>query len=140
MRTPGLFLFRDVQRGCAARWRPAIETGFERVDPFGQDMGGRIFGFVDTLGGLFRRRGQSRRSPANLRVYDDNAPRPSTRAASPPPAATPEPVPQPAGGGVDEHLEAKLDAVLAKLDKAKPVNVLFRRGDWAQYAVIRPQR
>ena len=76
---------------------------------------GRIFGFVDALGGLFRRRGQSRRSPANLRVYDDNAPRPSTRAASPPPAATPEPVPQPAGGGVDEHLEAKLDAVLAKV-------------------------
>ena len=34
----------------------------------------------------------------------------------------------------------ELDAVLAKLDKAKPVNVLFRRGDWAQYAVIRPQR
>jgi serine protease Do len=34
----------------------------------------------------------------------------------------------------------ELDAVLAKLDKAKPVNVLFRRGEWAQYAVIRPQR
>lgn len=33
-----------------------------------------------------------------------------------------------------------LDAVLAKLDKTKPVNVLFRRGEWAQYAVIRPQR
>jgi serine protease Do len=34
----------------------------------------------------------------------------------------------------------ELDAVLAKLDKSKPVNVLFRRGEWAQYAVIRPQR
>ncbi len=77
---------------------------------------GRIFGFVDALGGLFRRREQSRRSPANLRVYDDNAPRPSTRSAAPPPPAKPEPVPQPAGGGgVDEHLEAKLDAVLAKV-------------------------
>lgn len=27
---------------------------------------------------------------------------------------------------------------LSKLDKNKPVNVLLRRGDWAQYAVIRP--
>jgi serine protease Do len=34
----------------------------------------------------------------------------------------------------------ELEAVLARLDKSKPVNVLFRRGDWAQYAVIRPQR
>ncbi|MDQ7743252.1 DegQ family serine endoprotease [Hydrogenophaga pseudoflava] len=34
----------------------------------------------------------------------------------------------------------ELDAVMAKLDKSKPVNVLFRRGEWAQYAVIRPQR
>ena len=32
----------------------------------------------------------------------------------------------------------ELEAVLAKLDKAKPVNVLFRRGEWAQYTVIRP--
>ncbi len=77
---------------------------------------GRIFGFVDMIGGLFRRREGSRRSPANLRVYDDNAPRPSARADAPPPPAKPDPVPQPAaGGGVDEHLEAKLDAVLAKV-------------------------
>ena len=34
----------------------------------------------------------------------------------------------------------ELEAVLARLDKSKPINVLFRRGDWAQYAVIRPQR
>jgi len=34
----------------------------------------------------------------------------------------------------------EFEAVLTKLDKSKPVNVLFRRGDWAQYAVIRPQR
>lgn len=76
---------------------------------------GRLFGFLDVFGGLFRQRERSRRSPANLRVYDDNAPRPSSRTVSPPPAASPEPVPQPAGGGVDEHLEAKLDAVLAKV-------------------------
>jgi serine protease Do len=30
------------------------------------------------------------------------------------------------------------EAALARLDKAKPVNVLFRRGDWAQYVLIRP--
>jgi len=76
---------------------------------------GRLFAFLDVFGRLFRQRERSRRSPANLRVYDDNAPRPSTRTSSPPPAASPEPVPQPAGGAVDEHLEAKLDAVLAKV-------------------------
>ena len=32
----------------------------------------------------------------------------------------------------------QFEAVLAKLDKSKPVNVLFRRGEWAQYAIIRP--
>lgn len=30
------------------------------------------------------------------------------------------------------------DAVVSKLDKTKPINILFRRGEWAQYAVIRP--
>jgi serine protease Do len=34
----------------------------------------------------------------------------------------------------------EFEALLGKLDKGKPVNVLFRRGEWAQYAVIRPQR
>ncbi|WP_353365975.1 Do family serine endopeptidase [Acidovorax sp. FG27] len=34
----------------------------------------------------------------------------------------------------------EFDAVLAKADKTKPVNVLFRRGEWAQYALIRPAR
>jgi len=34
----------------------------------------------------------------------------------------------------------EFEAVLGRLDKGKPVNVLFRRGDWAQYAVIRPVR
>jgi serine protease Do len=34
----------------------------------------------------------------------------------------------------------EFEAQLSKLDKSKPVNVLFRRGEWAQYAVIRPTR
>lgn len=32
------------------------------------------------------------------------------------------------------------EAVVAKLDKSRPVSVLFRRGEWAQYALIRPVR
>jgi serine protease Do len=32
------------------------------------------------------------------------------------------------------------DSVLSKVDKAKPLSVLFRRGDWTQYAVIRANR
>jgi serine protease Do len=32
------------------------------------------------------------------------------------------------------------EAALAKVDKTKPLNVLFRRGDWAQYALIRPAK
>lgn len=32
----------------------------------------------------------------------------------------------------------EFEAVLAKLDRSRPVNVLVRRGEWAQYAVIRP--
>ena len=34
----------------------------------------------------------------------------------------------------------EFEAALAKVDKSKPVNVLYRRGEWAQYAVIRPSR
>ena len=34
----------------------------------------------------------------------------------------------------------EFDAVLTKHDKGKPLNVLFRRGDWTQYAVIRAGR
>ena len=30
------------------------------------------------------------------------------------------------------------EAVVSKLDKSKSINILFRRGEWAQYAVIRP--
>ena len=32
------------------------------------------------------------------------------------------------------------DAVVERLDRSKPVNVLVRRGDWVQYTVIRPSR
>lgn len=32
------------------------------------------------------------------------------------------------------------EAALAKLERGKPVNVLFRRGEWTQYAIIRPTR
>ena len=32
------------------------------------------------------------------------------------------------------------EAIAAKLDKTKPVSLLIRRGDWAQYVVIRPGR
>jgi serine protease Do len=40
-----------------------------------------------------------------------------------------------------EVTEARqLEALVAKLDKARPVNLLLRRGEWAQYVVIRPGR
>ena len=32
----------------------------------------------------------------------------------------------------------QFEATLAKVDKARPVSVLVRRGEWAQYVVIRP--
>ena len=34
----------------------------------------------------------------------------------------------------------EFDAALAKIDKSKAINVLFRRGEWAQYTLIRPAR
>jgi serine protease Do len=34
----------------------------------------------------------------------------------------------------------EFEAVLSKADKSKPINVLYRRGEWAQYALIRPLR
>jgi serine protease Do len=33
-----------------------------------------------------------------------------------------------------------LEALVAKVDRAKPVSLLIRRGEWAQYVVIRPAR
>ena len=38
-------------------------------------------------------------------------------------------------GGVKDF-----DAVLSKADKNKPINLLVRRGEWAQYVLIRPAR
>ncbi|HCL86879.1 MAG TPA: serine peptidase, partial [Comamonadaceae bacterium] len=32
------------------------------------------------------------------------------------------------------------EAAVAKADKARPISVLVRRGEWAQYALIRPAR
>ena len=32
----------------------------------------------------------------------------------------------------------EFEAAVGKVDKSKPVNVLFRRGEWAQYALIKP--
>jgi len=34
----------------------------------------------------------------------------------------------------------EFESVIGKADKSKAVSVLFRRGDWAQYALIRPAR
>lgn len=34
----------------------------------------------------------------------------------------------------------EFEAIVVKLDKNKSINVLFRRGEWAQYAVIKPAR
>jgi serine protease Do len=36
------------------------------------------------------------------------------------------------------HLRS-LESVLDKQDRSKPLSVLFRRGEWAQYTVIRPE-
>ena len=34
----------------------------------------------------------------------------------------------------------QFEGLLAKLDKSRTINVLYRRGEWAQYALIRPSR
>ena len=34
----------------------------------------------------------------------------------------------------------EFDALLSRIDKTKPVTVLLRRGEWAQYVLIRPGR
>ncbi|MFM6991881.1 MAG: DegQ family serine endoprotease [Rhodoferax sp.] len=41
-------------------------------------------------------------------------------------------------GNAEVASPRELEAALAKHDKKKPLNVLFRRGDWTQFAVIRP--
>jgi serine protease Do len=32
------------------------------------------------------------------------------------------------------------ESAMSKADRTKPINILFRRGEWVQYAVIRPNR
>ena len=32
------------------------------------------------------------------------------------------------------------EALVAKIDKTKPINLLYRRGEWSQYTLIRPSR
>jgi len=34
----------------------------------------------------------------------------------------------------------EFESALSKADKSKPISMLFRRGDWAQYALLRPAR
>ncbi len=41
---------------------------------------------------------------------------------------------------VEVNTVKDVEAALARLDRTKPVSVLFRRGEWAQYAIIRPGR
>jgi len=41
---------------------------------------------------------------------------------------------------IEVNTVKEFEAAVAKLDKSKAINVLFRRGEWAQYAVIRPVR
>ena len=43
-------------------------------------------------------------------------------------------------GNVEVGSVKEFDSAAAKADKSKPVSVLFRRGDWAQYVLIRPAR
>ncbi len=43
-------------------------------------------------------------------------------------------------GNTEVASAKEVETVMARIDKARQVTVLFRRGDWAQYAVIRPQR
>ena len=40
-------------------------------------------------------------------------------------------------GNVEVTDVKQFEAAVARLDKSKPINVLFRRGEWAQYALIR---
>ena len=43
-------------------------------------------------------------------------------------------------GNVEVLNMKEFEAAVGRADKGKPVSVLFRRGDWAQYALIRPAR
>ena len=41
---------------------------------------------------------------------------------------------------VEVNTVKEFEAVLAKTDKSKTINVLFRRGEWAQFALIKPSK
>ena len=41
---------------------------------------------------------------------------------------------------IEVNTVKEFEAVLAKTDKSKAVNVLFRRGEWAQFALIKPSK
>ena len=43
-------------------------------------------------------------------------------------------------GNVEISSVKEFDSALGKADKSKPISMLFRRGDWAQYALLRPSR
>lgn len=43
-------------------------------------------------------------------------------------------------GNIEVANTREFESALAKADKSKALSVLFRRGDWAQYALIRPAR
>ena len=43
-------------------------------------------------------------------------------------------------GNIEVTSVKEFESALAKADKNKPLSVLFRRGEWAQYALIRPAR
>jgi serine protease Do len=43
-------------------------------------------------------------------------------------------------GNVEVSGVKEFDSVLGKADKSKPISMLFRRGEWAQYALLRPAR
>jgi serine protease Do len=41
-------------------------------------------------------------------------------------------------GNVEVGSVKEFETLVAKLDKSKAINVLFRRGEWTQYALIKP--
>ncbi|BEP47736.1 MULTISPECIES: DegQ family serine endoprotease [Variovorax] len=43
-------------------------------------------------------------------------------------------------GNIEVSSVKEFETAVAKADKGKPLSVLFRRGEWAQYALIRPAR
>jgi serine protease Do len=43
-------------------------------------------------------------------------------------------------GNIEVANVKEFETAVGKADKSKSVSVLFRRGEWAQYALIRPAR